>query len=405
MSTKLKEPKLRFQEFSGEWKEKQLGRLATFLKGKGISKTDIDENGKTECIRYGELYTQYNELIENIISKTDVDTKDLVLSEYGDIIIPASGETQIDIATASCVLKDNIAIGGDLNIIKTKEDGVFLSYYLNNAKKFDIAKLSQGISVVHLYGSQLKTLKLNLPSKQEQEKIASFLSSVDRKIEQLTKYEELFQQYKKGVMQKIFNQEIRFKKDDGNSFPQWQNFKLSRFLVPTLREILKPQYKYLAIGIRSHCKGTFQKPNSDPDKIAMDKLYLVKENDLIVNITFAWEGAIAIVKKEDENGLVSHRFPTYTFKETITNFHFFQYIIIQKKFRYMLDLISPGGAGRNRVMSKKDFLQLKWKLPCIEEQTKIASFLSSIDSKIEKVQSQLKLTKEFKKGLLQRMFV
>lgn len=137
----------------------------------------------------------------------------------------------------------------------------------------------------------------------------------------------------------------------------------------------------------------------------MDKLYIVKENDLIVNITFAWESAIAIVKKEDEGGLVSHRFPTYTFDEKISNSKYFQYVIIQKRFRTMLDLISPGGAGRNRVMSKKDFLTLKWELPCIEEQNKIANFLSLIDTKIEHVQKQLESSKDFKKALLQQMLV
>ena len=136
-----------------------------------------------------------------------------------------------------------------------------------------------------------------------------------------------------------------------------------------------------------------------------NELYVVKENDLIVNITFAWESAIAIVKKEDEGGLVSHRFPTYTFDEKISNSKYFQYVIIQKRFRIMLDLISPGGAGRNRVMSKKDFLTLKWELPCIEEQNKIANFLSSIDTKIQQTQKQLESSKEFKKALFQQMFV
>lgn len=109
----------------------------------------------------------------------------MILSNYGDIIIPASGETQID-----------------------------------------IARLSQDISVVHLYSSQLKTLKLNLPKKQEQEKIASFLTSIDTKIEQLTKKESLLKEYKKGVMQKIFNQEIRFRDDDGSEFCEWEEKKL-----------------------------------------------------------------------------------------------------------------------------------------------------------------------------------
>jgi type I restriction enzyme, S subunit len=187
MCTVSKVPQLRFPEFSGEWIEHKLGYIARFSKGKGISKADIIDDGSFECIRYGELYTRYSETIQDVHSKTNLDTKDLVLSEYNDVIIPASGESQIDIATASCVLKDDVALSGDINIIKTPENGVFLAYYLNNAKKIDIARLAQGISVVHLYSSQLKTLGLLLPIQEEQQKIASFLTTVDSKIEQLTK--------------------------------------------------------------------------------------------------------------------------------------------------------------------------------------------------------------------------
>ena len=132
-------PKLRFPEFKGEWEKKKLGNIAKFSKGKGISKSEIAEDGKTDCIRYGELYTRYGEVISDVYSKTNVDLKNLVLSEANDVIIPASGETQIDIATASCVIKSNVALGGDLNIIKTANNGVFLSYYLNNRKKIEIA--------------------------------------------------------------------------------------------------------------------------------------------------------------------------------------------------------------------------------------------------------------------------
>lgn len=160
------------------WEEVTLGDIATFSKGKGISKKDISENG-IPCIRYGELYTTYNEIIDNVYSRTNLDEKDLVLSEKNDIIIPASGETAIDISKASCVMLDGIALGGDLNIIKTKQNGAFLSYYLNSVAKLDIARLAQGISVMHLYGSQLATLTIKLPPLKEQEKIAEILSSCD----------------------------------------------------------------------------------------------------------------------------------------------------------------------------------------------------------------------------------
>lgn len=128
-------PNLRFPEFYGEWEERKLGDIAKFSKGKGISKSDISIDGYVECIRYGQLYTEYSEVIEEIVSKTNLDKNELILSEENDVIIPASGESQIDIATASCFKKSGVALGGDLNIIKSEINGVFLSYYLNNSKK------------------------------------------------------------------------------------------------------------------------------------------------------------------------------------------------------------------------------------------------------------------------------
>ncbi len=199
---------IRFEDDDGkdypEWVEKKLGEIAHFTKGKGISKEDVVENGKVECIRYGELYTKYSETIKDIHSMTSLNSNDLVLSKYNDIIIPSSGETAIDIATASCILKDDIALGGDLNIIRTNENGVFLSYYLNNAKKHDIARLSQGSSVIHLYAIHLKSLKLRLPSQEEQTKIANFLSSIDSKIDYIKKQLDQTKEFKKALLQQMF---------------------------------------------------------------------------------------------------------------------------------------------------------------------------------------------------------
>lgn len=199
---------LRFKAEDGsefpEWEEKKLGEIAIFLKGSGISKDNISENGNLECIRYGELYTYYKETIHEAISKTNLDKNGLVLSQKNDIIIPSSGETAIDLATASCVLKDGIALGGDLNIIRTQQNGVFLSFYLNNAKKIEIASLAQGSSVIHLYSTHLKVLKLQLPSFSEQTKIANFLSAIDTKIDLVAKQLDEAKNFKKGLLQQMF---------------------------------------------------------------------------------------------------------------------------------------------------------------------------------------------------------
>lgn len=202
-----KVPKFRFKEFEkdGEWVEKKLGEVANFQKGKGVSKSDVVENGNLPCIRYGELYTHYKETIDTVKSFTNLSSEELVLSEANDVIIPASGETQIDIATASCVLKSGIALGGDLNIIRSEINGVFLAYYLNSAKKTDIAQLAQGISVVHLYPSQLQTLFISFSKNpEEQQKIASCLSSLDAIITAQTEKIEQLKLHKKGLMQGLF---------------------------------------------------------------------------------------------------------------------------------------------------------------------------------------------------------
>jgi type I restriction enzyme S subunit len=200
--------KIRFKDDEGndfeDWEVKKLGEIAVFSKGKNISKADIVENGVTECIRYGELYTYYGETINQIKSRTNISLDNLILSEANDIIIPASGETQIDIATASCVLKSGVALGGDLNIIKTKQNGVFMSYYLNNAQKQQIASLAQGISVVHLYSSQLALLEIQLPSLAEQTKIANFLTAIDEKINKVDAQIKQTELWKKGLLQQMF---------------------------------------------------------------------------------------------------------------------------------------------------------------------------------------------------------
>ena len=204
---KIFSQELRFKDSNGndypEWEEKKLGEIAFFSKGKLISKEDITEEG-VECIRYGELYTIYKEKIEKVVSKTKLEKNKLILSEKNDVIIPSSGETAIDIAVASCVMKDGVALGADLNIIKTKENGLYLAYFINNPAKLELASLAQGASVIHLYEKHLKLLNIKIPTLEEQEKIADFLSSIDSKIESIEKELEGLKEFKKGLLQQMF---------------------------------------------------------------------------------------------------------------------------------------------------------------------------------------------------------
>jgi type I restriction enzyme S subunit len=184
----------------------------------------------------------------------------------------------------------------------------------------------------------------------------------------------------------------------------WEISCFDEVLSPVVRERPKPAEAYLGLGLRSHGKGTFLKLFSDPAKNSMDQLYEVKTNDLIVNITFAWEGAVAIAQECDEGALVSHRFPTYTFEKGRTTPEFFRYIILDKQFLYNLGVISPGGAGRNRVMSKNDFLKLRVALPSPAEQQKIAECLSSVDELIAAQARKVAALNTHKKGLMQQLF-
>ncbi len=136
----------------------------------------------------------------------------------------------------------------------------------------------------------------------------------------------------------------------------------------------------------------------------MERLYEVDSHDLIVNITFAWEGAIAIVRPEDAGALVSHRFPTYQFDRSAVLSEFFQYPILDKQFIYKLGVFSPGGAGRNRVLNKSDFLKIELALPGVVEQRKIADCLGSLDELIALEDRKLETLRQHKQGLMQQLF-
>ena len=199
-SKNLNVPPLRFPEFTEEWKAEQLDNIATLSKGIGISKEQLSEDGEP-CILYGELYTKYkSEIIKQVESKTDINGSKLKRSKANDVIIPCSGETAVDIATARCVPFDNILFGGDLNVISLHQyDGAFMSYQLNGKRKYDIARVAQGVSIVHLYGEHLKAIKTYNPTLPEQQKIAKLLSLLDDRIDTQNKIIEKLQSLIKGI--------------------------------------------------------------------------------------------------------------------------------------------------------------------------------------------------------------
>ena len=204
----LNVPNLRFPEFTGEWKKERLDEIAELSKGIGISKEQLSSNGNP-CILYGELYTKYkSEIISEVISKTNIEKNKLKHSKQNDVIIPCSGETAVDIAVARCVPFDNVLLGGDLNIIRLhKYDGAFMAYQLNSKRKIEIAKLAQGVSVVHLYGENLKSINTFNPSLQEQQKIVRLLSLLDERIKVQNKIIEDLKKLKSAISKQVFTQE------------------------------------------------------------------------------------------------------------------------------------------------------------------------------------------------------
>lgn len=406
-------PALRFDGFSDIWENGNLSCLINSLDaGVSVNSADIsalpNEKGilKTSCVTSGTFDPSENKLVNELD-----ELKRLKEPVRKDTIIISRMNTASLVGANSLVHKDypNLFLPDRLWAAKINQShdphwvGILTSTPFVRSYFSSRATGTSG-SMKNITKADVLTVPIKYPTKPEQQKIATFLASVDEKLNKIRRKHELFETYKRGLMQKIFSQEIRFKQDDGSDFPDWKEKKLNEVLEPISREVNKPSSNYLAIGVRSHMKGTFQKPNSDPNKIAMDKLYVVESGDLIVNITFAWEGAIAIVKPQDNKGLVSHRFPTYLFKKDLLD-NYFQYVICSTRFKFMLDLISPGGAGRNRVLSKKDFLNINWVFPSIEEQEEIAKVLNALDQKLGAVSDSISKLESFKKALLQKMFV
>jgi type I restriction enzyme S subunit len=384
-------PSIRFPEFTENWEPNILGNpeFTSFLKGKGISKADIVENGQTECIRYGELYTLYDEIIDNVYSKTNIPTGELVLSKANDVIIPASGETRIDIATASCVLRDNIALSGDLNIIRSTINGIFLSYYLNNKKKKAIASFAQGSSVIHLYNPHLRKLKLNIPKPTEQQKIATFLTEVDNRITLLKEKKDALVDYKKGVMQKLFKQEIRFKDDDGNDFPVWEEKMLGEVL-----DYEQPT-KYIVESIEYD--NSFETP-----VLTAGKSFLLGYSDETENIFTD----VPVIIFDDFT--MANQFVTFPFKVKSSAMKILKNDVTKANIVFVyaaMEMIYYPKGDEHKRFWISEYSKIEIPFPKLEEQTKIANYLTTLDNKIDGLQQKIEESVEFKKGLLQKMFV
>ena len=196
---------------------------------------------------------------------------------------------------------------------------------------------------------------------------------------------------------------LRFKKDDGSEYESWIEKPLGTLVSDNQDPVPTPREGYRRVGIYCHAKGTFQEDVPAEKVLDVDTMYRIHQDNLIVNITFAWEHAVAIVKPEDEGLLVSHRFPEYAFNPgQVPNFY--KYLILRPYFRNQLSLASPGGAGRNRVLNKAQFKRIPISIPCHEEQQKIADFLSTVDEVISTSEAEVTNLEKQKKAVMKKIF-
>ncbi|MGI9256550.1 MAG: restriction endonuclease subunit S, partial [Salinispira sp.] len=229
-------PKFRFPEFRDEWEEKEISDIAELKKGNGLSKSKLTKEGRYKCILYGELFTTYTEKIDKVKSRTNF--KEGVFSIIGDILIPSATTTSaIDLAKATVIYEDNVLLGGDINIIRPSNkkvfDSLFLAYMLTHTKKHSIAKLAQGITIIHLYSNSLNKLCLAIPSNiLEQQKIAHCLSSIDTVIELEGQKLNALRDHKKGLLQNLFPAEgktlPKFRFPEFRDEPEWEEVLLGQ---------------------------------------------------------------------------------------------------------------------------------------------------------------------------------
>ena len=301
--------------------------------------------------------------------------------DYGDI-----GKT---IEIVNLDLKKTLA-GLHTFLARPMGNSISIGFMGNLLKSWKVRKqvmtVAQGSKVLGLSKTNLSKIKLSLPTKPEQQKIAAFLTAVDTKIEQLSKKQELLGEYKKGAMQQIFSQEIRFKSDDGGDFPDWEEKKLGDVSIRGVSNISANQLEdnngdYKIYGATGHLKNIDFYTEEDcyvaivKDGAGAGRIMLLESKTSVL-------GTLAIIKAKQGNDI-----------------NFLYWLIRTINFRkYIVGSTIPH-------IYYRDYQAENLKIPSLSEQTKIANFLSSIDSKIEQVGKQLDESKQFKKALLQQMFV
>ena len=403
-------PKLRFKEFEGDLTESKLVELTLWASG-GTPAKDIPEYWGDDIPLISGASMHTSQLYESDVKITRLGLqKGSKLAPKDSILILVRGSMLFNKIPMGITLGD-VAFNQDVKCIRPKQElaPLFLFQWLH-AKENTIQNkvTATGIGAGKLDTADLQNLKLYKPSSEEQTKIASFLSTVDEKISQLTQKHQLLSQYKQGMMQKLFSQQLRFKADNGSEFGAWKHCKLKDVLISYRlggnysNAEMVTSYPLIKMGNLGRGSINLDKIEYIPEDQIIDPKDLIKKNDLFFNTrnTLDLVGKVALWRGELPIAYYNSNLLRLDFENNI----FMNYLFNEQKTLEKLKAIASGTTSVAAIYTK-DLLKINLEIPCLEEQNKIASFLSSIDQKIEVVAQQIEQAKTWKKGLLQQMFV
>ncbi|PTJ74839.1 restriction endonuclease subunit S [Staphylococcus kloosii] len=382
-------PELRFPEFEDEWENSTIGDLGKFNYGKSAPKWSITENATTPCIRYGELYTKFNGIIKEIFSFTNIDTEKLYFSKGEEVLVPRVGEDPMDFSKCAYLPFPNVAIGEMISVYNTEQNSLFITYYFISKMKYEFAKRVEGGSVSNLYYSYLEDIRLSVPTIKEQQKIGDFFSKLDCQIELEEQKLEKLEQQKKGYMQKIFTQQLRFKDDNQKDYPKWNE--------TTIKEIASI--------------STGNKDTKDAIENGKYEFYVRSPKIHKIN-SYSFDGE-AVLTVGDGVGVgkvfhyVNGKFDYHQRVYKISDFNNYDAILFYYYFStHFLREAQKYNAKTSVDSVRKDMIS-NMKIPdlIIEEQEKISHFLSNLDELINKYSRKIERLKLRRKGFLQKMFV
>lgn len=417
-------PQLRFKEFSGDWVKSKLGDISSYTKGFAFKSEHYKESG-TRIIRVSDLsessIRNNNEKIF-IDTSTESDFKKYVIRE-GDIIITTVGSKPELIESAvgrAIYIKEPVGLLNQ-NLLKVECLEYINSYfifsqigtnrYLTHIKNIQRGNANQSnITVNDLFEYLIHT-----PTLPEQTKIANFLTTIDERISQLTHKKELMTQYKQGVMQQIFSQQLRFKDDNGEDFGDWiecflidfaQNGNLTNGVFNDPNKVGKG-YKLINV-LDMYIDGWINEDNLN--LIDLDEKEFLKNKvqngDVFFTRSSLVKEGIAFsniyMGHSDDITYDGHLIKMTPNKEVISPI-FLNYLLKCSDIR--TQLVSRGKTATMTTIGQKDIASVTVKYPCLAEQTKIANFLTALDEKIQHIAKQIEATKQYKQGLLQQMFV